>query len=64
MVEERGGSSSLRLFVAPASDHLLELAITGDQPVSLRYSAFGLAKPVAAPPSSAVYVPPAQAPPG
>jgi hypothetical protein len=64
VVEERGGSSSLRLFVAPASDHLLELAITGDQPVSLRYSAFGLAKPVAAPPSSEVYVPPTQAPPG
>jgi hypothetical protein len=64
VVEERGGSSSLRLFVAPATDHLLELAIAGDQPISLRYSAFGLGQAVAAPPSSEVYVPPTQAAPG
>lgn len=64
VVEERGGRSSLRLFVAPANDHLLELAITGDQPVSLRYSAFGLDQTVSAPPSSQVYVPPTQAAPG
>lgn len=64
VVQERGGRSSLRLFVAPASDHLLELAITGDQPVSLRYSAFGLDQMVASPPGAQVYVPPAQAAPG
>ncbi|MGH7642992.1 MAG: hypothetical protein ACRENX_08285 [Candidatus Dormibacteria bacterium] len=64
VVEERGGSSSLRLFVTPTSDHLLELAITGDQPISLRYSAFGLGGAVTAPPSSQTYVPPTQAAPG
>ena len=64
VVEERGGSSSLRLFVAPASDHLLELAITGDQPISLRYSSFGVGQAVVAPPSSETYVPPTQAAPG
>ncbi|HVB14735.1 MAG TPA: hypothetical protein VNH38_08285 [Candidatus Dormibacteraeota bacterium] len=64
VVQERGGSSSLRLFVAPANDHLLELAITGDQPISLRYSAFGLAQAVKAPPSAEVYLPPTQAAPG
>ncbi|HVB54717.1 MAG TPA: hypothetical protein VNF24_11080 [Candidatus Acidoferrales bacterium] len=64
VVEERGGSSLLRLFVTPTSDHLLELAITGDQPISLRYSAFGLSQAVVAPPSADVYVPPTQAAPG
>ncbi|MGA7172879.1 MAG: hypothetical protein WCB86_08460 [Candidatus Dormiibacterota bacterium] len=64
VVEERGGSSSLRLFVAPASHHLLELAITGDQPISLRYSSFGVGQAVSAPPSSETYVPPTQAAPG
>jgi hypothetical protein len=64
VVGETGGSSSLRLFVAPASHHLLELAITGDQPISLRYSSFGLGQAVQAPPSSDVYVPPTQAAPG
>ncbi|HEY6538735.1 MAG TPA: hypothetical protein VI138_06835 [Candidatus Dormibacteraeota bacterium] len=64
VVEERGGSSSLRLFVTPASDHLLELSITGDQPISLRYRAFGEGHPVLAPPAADVYVPPTQAAPG
>jgi len=64
VVEERGGSSSLRLFVAPATNYLLELSITGDQPITLRYSAFGRAQAIVAPPSSQVYVPPAAAPPG
>jgi hypothetical protein len=64
LVEEAGGRSSLRLFVGPATDHLLELAITGDQPISLRYSAFGLAQAVVPPPPAQVYVPPTQAAPG
>jgi hypothetical protein len=64
VVQERGGTSSLSLFVAPTSDHLLELAISGDQPISLTYSAFGRARAVAAPPASQVYVPPTQAAPG
>ncbi|MGC1183670.1 MAG: hypothetical protein WBA31_00780 [Candidatus Dormiibacterota bacterium] len=64
VVEEPGGSSSLRLFVAPTSDHLLELAITGDQPISLSYSAFGRGEALKAPPASEVYVPPSQAAPG
>jgi len=64
VVEEPGGSSSLRLFVAPASDHLLELAITGDQPISLSYSAFGRDEALKAPPAAEVYVPPSQAAPG
>ncbi len=64
LVRERGGSSSLHLFISPSTDHLLELAITGDQPISLRYSAFGRAQPIVAPPSSEIYVPPTQAAPG
>jgi hypothetical protein len=58
LVQETGGRSSLRLFVQPATDHLLELAITGPQPVTLDYDAFGIAQKVEAPPSSLVYVPP------
>jgi hypothetical protein len=61
VVEEAGGRSSLRLFVQPAHDHLLELAITGDQPVFLHYSGFGVSQPVKPPPSSLVYVPPTPA---
>ncbi|HUY57932.1 MAG TPA: hypothetical protein VMV12_08900 [Candidatus Micrarchaeaceae archaeon] len=61
VVEERGGGSSLRLFVEPVSDRLLELAISGDQPVSLHYSAFGRSPAVIPPPTADVYVPPAQA---
>jgi hypothetical protein len=34
------------------------LAITGHQPVTLDYDAFGIAQKVEAPPSSLVYVPP------
>lgn len=64
VVEEVGGRSSLRLFVEPNTDHLLELAITGDQPISLRYSAFGLTQDVVPPPPTQVYVPPTQAAPG
>jgi len=64
LVEEAGGRSSLRLFVGPDTDHLLELAITGDQPISLRYSAFGLSQAVVPPPPTQVYVPPTQAAPG
>lgn len=64
LVEEAGGRSSLRLFVGPDTDHLLELAITGDQPISLRYSAFGLTQAVVPPPSTQVYVPPTPAAPG
>ncbi|MGA8427141.1 MAG: hypothetical protein WB801_06100 [Candidatus Dormiibacterota bacterium] len=64
VVEEAGGSSSLRLFVEPNTHHLLELAITGDQPISLRYSAFGVSQAVSPPPSSEVYVPPTQTAPG
>ncbi|MGP8249935.1 MAG: hypothetical protein ACLQNU_08330 [Candidatus Dormibacteria bacterium] len=64
VVAETGGSSSLRLFVEANTDHLLELAITGDQPISLRYSAFGPSQPVAPPPSPQVYVPPTPAAPG
>jgi hypothetical protein len=64
LVEEAGGSSSLRLFVGPNTDHLLELAITGDQPISLRYGAFGLTQAVVPPPPTQVYVPPTQAAPG
>lgn len=64
VVEEPGGSSSLRLFVAPTTDHLLELAISGDQPISLAYGAFGRSRVLAAPPASQVYVPPTQAAPG
>lgn len=64
VVEETGGSSSLRLLVEANSDHLLELAITGDQPISLRYSAFGSSQAVAPPPPPQVYVPPTPAAPG
>jgi hypothetical protein len=64
VVEETGGSSSLRLFVEASTDRLLELAITGDQPISLRYSAFGPSHTVAPPPSPQVYVPPTPAGPG
>ena len=64
VVEETGGSSSLRLFVEASTDRLLELAITGDQPISLRYSAFGPSQTVAPPPSPQVYVPPTPAGPG
>ena len=59
--QENGGGSSLRLFVEPTSDHLLELAITGRQPVVLKYAAFGIAQKVEPPPSALVYVPPAGA---
>lgn len=64
VVEERGGSSSLRLFISSTGYQLLELAITGAQPISLRYSDFGHAEPVPEPPSSKVYVPPTPAAPG
>lgn len=58
VVREGAGSSSLRLLVEPSTDHLLELEISGPQPVTLRYSDFGTRTPVLAPPSSLVYAPP------
>ncbi len=64
VVREAGGSSSLRLLVDARTDHLLELQISGAQPVTLRYSDFGTARKVVAPPASSVYVPPTVKDPG
>ncbi len=58
LVEEGAAGSSLRLYIAKGSYHLLELTVAGKSPISLRYSAFGEIGPIQPPPKAHIYVPP------
>lgn len=62
LVEEGSASSSLRLYIAKGSYHLLQLTVTGRAPISLKYALFGRVASVAPPPAAQVYSPPAAAP--
>ncbi|MHB8393211.1 MAG: hypothetical protein ACYDC5_01625 [Candidatus Dormibacteria bacterium] len=62
LVEEGSASSSLRLYIAKGSYHLLQLTVTGRASISLKYDLFGRVAVVTPPPAAQVYSPPAAAP--